>query len=80
MLQRVVFGSVTNPENGKLKDLNSRELGLLVPLMLLMLFMGVYPRVFLDRSQPSVAAIRARVNESPKGGTYTALEVERTNR
>ncbi|HSK62286.1 MAG TPA: NADH-quinone oxidoreductase subunit M, partial [Pyrinomonadaceae bacterium] len=78
MLQRVVFGNITNPENAKLKDLNSRELGLLVPLMLLMLFMGVYPRVFLDRSQPSVAAIRQRVNESPRGGSYTAVELERT--
>jgi NADH-quinone oxidoreductase subunit M len=80
MLQRVVFGSVTNPENGKLQDLNSRELGLLVPLMLLMLFMGVYPRVFLDRSQPSVVEIRKRLTETPAGGSYTALEVERTDR
>ena len=80
MLQRVLFGNITNPENAKLTDLNSRELGLIVPLMLLMLFMGVYPRVFLDRSQPSVAAIRARLIESPAGGEYTAVEVERTDR
>jgi NADH-quinone oxidoreductase subunit M len=72
MLQRVLFGDITNPENAKLKDLNSRELGLLVPLMLLMLFMGVYPRVFLDRSQASVAAIRSRVLERDAGGSYTA--------
>ena len=51
MLQRVVFGPVTNPENERLFDLNSRELGLLLPLLFLMLFMGVYPRVFLDRSE-----------------------------
>jgi NADH-quinone oxidoreductase subunit M len=80
MLQRVVFGGITNPENAKLKDLNSRELGLIVPLMLLMLFMGVYPRVFLDRSQASIAAIRARMNENPAGGSYTAAELERKNR
>src|SRR5688500_3600796 len=80
MLQRAVLCDITNPENAKLKDLNSRELGLLVPLMLLMLFMGVYPRVFLDRSQPSVAAIRARMNETPAGGSYTAAELERTHK
>lgn len=80
MLQRVLFGPVTNPENAKLKDLNSRELGLLIPLILLMLFMGVYPRVFLDRSQASVAAIRARVTQTDAGGTYTAAELERTDR
>ena len=80
MLQRVLFGDITNPENAKLKDLNSRELGLIIPLMLLMLFMGVYPRVFLDRSQPSIAAIRQLMNESPAGGEYTATELERTDR
>jgi len=76
MLQRVVFGEVTNPENARLKDLNTRELGLLLPLMFLMLFMGVYPRVFLDRSRPSVEAIRARVNASPAGGSFSTAELK----
>ena len=80
MLQRVLFGEVTNPENARLKDLNWRELGLLLPLLFLMLFMGVYPRVFLDRSQPSVAAIRDRVNRNPAGGEFTAAEVEPTKK
>src|SRR4029079_6937974 len=61
MLQRVLFGEAHNPENAKLTDLNSRELALIFPLMLLMLFMGVYPRVFLDRSEQSVKVIRERV-------------------
>ena len=71
MLQRVLFGPVTNSENERLTDLNYRELGLLVPLLFLMLFMGVYPRVFLDRSQASVEMIRARVATPPAGGSYT---------
>jgi NADH-quinone oxidoreductase subunit M len=75
MLQRVVFGPITNPENAGLSDLNKRELGLLVPLLVLMLFMGVYPRVFLDRSKPSVETIRARVSTSPAGGSYTTKVV-----
>jgi len=73
MLQRVVFGKVSNPENAKLLDLNTRELGLLVPLLLLMLFMGVYPQVFLDRSKASVQAVRARVAAPPTGGSFEAL-------
>jgi NADH-quinone oxidoreductase subunit M len=82
MLQRVVFGEVRNPENAKLTDLNSRELGLILPLMLLMLFMGVYPRVFLDRSEPSVAVIRKRVTTTQTGGTFTtaAMQRERTEK
>ena len=77
MLQRVVFGKITSPENAELSDLNARELGLMVPLLVLMLFMGVYPRVFLDRSQPSVETIRARVSSSPAGGSYTTEVLNR---
>lgn len=71
MLQRVVFGKITSPENAELRDLNTRELGLLVPLLVLMLFMGVYPRVFLDRSQQSVEKISERILSNPAGGSYT---------
>jgi NADH-quinone oxidoreductase subunit M len=71
MLQRVVFGPLTHDENARLSDLNPRELGLIFPLLVLMLFMGVYPRVFLDRSKASVETIRARVAANPAGGSYT---------
>ena len=74
MLQRVVFGKVTNPENANLRDLNARELGLLIPLLVLMLFMGVYPRVFLDRSQASVEVVRSKVGMPPAGGSYEAAK------
>jgi NADH-quinone oxidoreductase subunit M len=80
MLQRVLFGEVRNPENAKLRDLNNRELALVLPLMLLMVFMGVYPRVFLDRSESSVEAIRARVIKSPASGSFTTAEVQRTKK
>lgn len=70
MLQRVLFGSVTNPDNASLRDLNAREVGLLIPLLALMLLMGVYPRPFLDRSKASVEAVRARVAAPPAGGSF----------
>ncbi|MGH9956469.1 MAG: complex I subunit 4 family protein, partial [Pyrinomonadaceae bacterium] len=74
MLQRVVFGKVTNEENAKLRDLNGREIGLLIPLMILMLFMGVAPRPFLDRSKASVEAVRARVAAPPTGGSFASTK------
>ncbi|MDQ5843921.1 MAG: NADH-quinone oxidoreductase subunit M [Acidobacteriota bacterium] len=74
MLQRVVFGKVTRPENEKLTDLNAREIGLLIPLLVLMLFMGVYPRPFLDRSKASIDVIRARVVAPPTGGSFASAE------
>jgi NADH-quinone oxidoreductase subunit M len=71
MLQRVVFGKVTHPENATLPDLNAREIGLLVPLMILMLVMGVAPRPFLDRSREGINAVRARV-VAPTAGSYAS--------
>src|SRR4029077_12158136 len=61
MLQRVVFGTKTSEANAGLLDLNARELGLVLPLLALMLFMGVYPAPFLNRSRASIQAARANV-------------------
>ena len=78
MLQRVLFGETTNPENARLRDLNTREIGLILPLMLLMLLMGVYPRPFLDRSKAAVETIRARVNKTPAGGSFETVQLDRS--
>jgi NADH-quinone oxidoreductase subunit M len=75
MLQRVLFGKVTNPKNAGLSDLNAREIGLLRPLLLLMLFMGVYPQPFLDRSKASIEAVQRRV-VGQAGGTFQADQIE----
>jgi NADH-quinone oxidoreductase subunit M len=80
MLQRVVFGRVSNPENAKLRDLNAREVGLLIPLMLLMLFMGVYPGPFLDRSKASVDEIKTRIGTSQAGGSFAGLRAAEDRR
>ncbi len=74
MLQRVVFGKITKPENATLGDLNAREIGLLIPLLVLMLFMGVFPRPFLDRSKASVEEIRVRVSAPPTGGSFEVAQ------
>ncbi|OLE52633.1 MAG: NADH dehydrogenase [Acidobacteria bacterium 13_1_20CM_3_53_8] len=76
MLQRVVFGPLKNEKNARLTDLNYREIGLLIPLLILMLLMGVYPRPFLDLSRASVETVRSRVLHTESGGSYT---VERLN-
>jgi NADH-quinone oxidoreductase subunit M len=77
MLQRMLFGETTNPENARLRDLNAREIGLILPLMLLMLLMGVYPRPFLDRSKAAVIAIRDQVIKTPAGGSFETATLER---
>jgi len=61
MLQRVIFGTKTSEVNTRLSDLNAREIGLILPLLGLMLFMGVYPQTFLSRSRASIEAMRQTV-------------------
>src|SRR5712691_6153810 len=70
MLQRVVFGTKTSEANARLADLNAREVGLLLPLMALMLFMGVYPAPFLSRSRASIEAARQRIAAPQSAGSF----------
>ncbi|MEW6361103.1 MAG: NuoM family protein [Pyrinomonadaceae bacterium] len=61
MIQRVFFGKITNEKNRTLSDLSIREIGLMVPLIILMVFMGVYPRPFLDKTRDAVISIQKQV-------------------
>ncbi|MBA2661348.1 MAG: NADH-quinone oxidoreductase subunit M [Bradymonadaceae bacterium] len=54
MFKRVMFGPVTNEKNLKLARLNAREITYLVPIVLMAIFMGVFPKFFLSRMDPSI--------------------------
>ena len=41
--QRMFTGEIQNEENRNLSDLNTRELASVVPLLVLMLIIGIYP-------------------------------------
>ncbi len=49
LYQRVFFGECTKAENLSLKDLDAREIILLLPMVALMIIMGVFPNYFLDK-------------------------------
>ena len=57
MLQRVLYGEVTNEKNARLEDLSLREATVLVPLVALALFMGVASPLFTRSIEPSVQAL-----------------------
>ena len=77
MIQRVFFGKITNAKNRGLKDLSWREIGLIAPLLFLMVFMGVYPRPFLEASQKTVSAIQERVTQRQAGGMIEKVEIQK---
>jgi NADH-quinone oxidoreductase subunit M len=64
LYQRVMFGPVTNPANEHLPDLNLREQATLVPLVLLALWIGVYPKPLFRYLDVPVRQIVERVNPS----------------
>ena len=74
MVQRVFFGKVTNDKNKTLTDLSWREIGLIIPLLFLMVYMGVYPKPFLARSDDAIKAIQTRVM-GQAGGSVDHAEV-----
>ena len=75
MMQRVLFGKITNDKNRNLTDLNAREIGLLAPLLILMVFMGVYPAPFMERSKASIVAVEQRLQNRQAGGTIAELPI-----
>jgi NADH-quinone oxidoreductase subunit M len=54
LYQRVFFGKVTNPKNEKLADLSPRELLTFVPLIILALWIGLFPKPFFQILEPPV--------------------------
>jgi NADH-quinone oxidoreductase subunit M len=64
MVKRVIFGAVGNDGVAKLADLNRREFWLLATLAVLVLWLGVYPKPFVDVMHASVADLLAHVAKS----------------
>src|ERR1700740_14978 len=59
LYQRVFFGAVTNPKNEKLHDLTPREIATFVPLIIMALWIGLYPKPFFQiLEQPSIQLAR----------------------
>ncbi|OGK90345.1 MAG: NADH dehydrogenase [Candidatus Rokubacteria bacterium GWC2_70_24] len=73
MYQRVVFGEVTREENRRLPDLSAREWVVLLPVLLFIVWIGVYPAPFTGVTETSVQALLAQVQA--KAAATTAAMV-----
>jgi len=78
MYQRVIFGDVTQEANESLRDLAPREWAVLVPVVLLIVWIGVYPVTFTRPTEATIEALigqvqsKASVAARPRDGGLLA--------
>ncbi len=61
MFQRVVWGKVRHEANRGLADLSVREWAVMLPLLVLMFWIGIYPATFLSKTEASVSHLISHV-------------------
>jgi NADH-quinone oxidoreductase subunit M len=62
--RRVLFGPVAHEDNRHLTDLGRREIGLMLPLVALLFWIGVQPNALLEKCAPTVERILTRVEDA----------------
>ncbi len=62
LYQRTMFGRIEHPKNEDLADVGPREFATFVPLIILAIWIGLYPAPFINRLNTSVARIVTRVS------------------
>lgn len=55
-IKKVMHGEIRIKENEKLRDISLREAWVLIPIVLVIFWIGIYPKPFLDRIAPSARA------------------------
>jgi NADH-quinone oxidoreductase subunit M len=68
LVQRVFFGPIVNEENRSIPDIAWNEVAAMVPLIVLMVWIGVRPNVFLRKMTPSVQQLLTTVQQGGERG------------
>lgn len=68
MFQKLFLGPVDKEENRRLFDLTAREIIVLVPLVVLIFWIGLYPRPFFNLMDPAVSNLLAAVQSAAVAG------------
>ena len=76
MIQRVVWGPLSNPKNENLEDVKPRELAYLAPLLALVFIMGLVPGPFLKTYHAATDEFLGRFKESAVMASVPAEDAE----
>ncbi len=68
LYRRIAFGPQVNADAAAMSDVNGREMWLLAPIAVVVLWMGVYPETFLAPIRRDVATIVARIERAAPAG------------
>ena len=64
MFEKVYLGKVQQPENLPLKDISAREILTLAPILVLIFWIGLYPKPFFDLISPTVGQLSAMLQSA----------------
>ena len=77
LYQRMFFGTIDNPKNEKLFDLSTREWIYMTPLVIMSLWIGIYPKPFLNYIERPVNAVVRQVRPTyPIPGMPPGVDVQ----
>ena len=66
MYQRIMQGPVEREENKLIPDLNKREIFAIIPIIILIVWIGVHPNTFLKKSEASINKVIEKVETAKK--------------
>jgi NADH-quinone oxidoreductase subunit M len=73
LYRKVIFGELTKDSLKAILDMNTREVAVFLPLVLIVLWMGIYPNSFLDPMAPAVDKLIGDYNAALKLARTAAL-------
>ncbi len=73
LYRRIIFGELTKENLMKIKDMSRREWAIFAPLLIITIWMGVYPVVFLDFMHVSVENLLNQVQTSLAASTSVQM-------
>lgn len=78
MWQRVMFGTNDNPENQNLQDVTKQEMWQMIPLVVFIVWIGVYPGTFLKFTEASTRALVGKIEAvnsiAPRYNTFPTIK------